>query len=93
MDDFEPCTLVTPNGPCVPQILRLPLQTEILEHYIGRLEHLDREWVRPVLTNSLEQTGNERGSNDLEFQGLRVSDLHRGFPIVDLIQPLEVFLM
>ena len=67
MDDLEPCALVTPNGSRVPRVSRLPLQAEILEHDVGRLEHLDRERVRPVLSNGFEQTGDERGSNDLEF--------------------------
>ena len=67
MDNFEPCALVTPDGRRVPHIPRLPLQTEILEHNVGRLEHLDRERVCPVLSDRLEQTGDERGSNDLEF--------------------------
>jgi hypothetical protein len=93
VDDLKPCALVTPNGRRVPHVPRLPLQIEILEHNVGRLEHLDRERVRPVLSNRLEQTGDQRGSNDLEFQGLWVSDLHCRFPVVDFIQPLEVFLV
>ena len=67
VDDLKPRAFITPNGRRVPHVPRLPLQAEILEHDVGRLEHLDRERVRPVLSNSLEQTGNERGSNDLEF--------------------------
>lgn len=91
MNNFKPCGLVAPNRSGVPHVPRLPLQTEILEHNVCRFEHLDRERVRPVLPNSLEQARDKRGSDDLEFQGLRVSDFHYGFPIVDFVQPLEVF--
>ena len=51
----------------MPHVPRLPLQTEILKHNVGRLEHFDRERMRPVLSNRLEKTGDERRSNDLEF--------------------------
>ena len=45
VDDFKPRALITPDGRCVPHVPRLPLQTEILQHNVGRLEHLDRERV------------------------------------------------
>lgn len=54
VDDLESCALVTPNGRRVPHIPRLPLQAQILEHNVGRLEHLDRERMRPVFSDRLE---------------------------------------
>ena len=41
--------------------------------------------MRSVLSNRLEQTGDQRGSNDLEFEGLWVSDFYCGFTIVDFV--------
>ena len=54
VDDLEPRALVTPDCCSVPDVPRLPLQTGILEHDVGRFKHFDRERVRPVLPDRLE---------------------------------------
>ena len=54
VEDLKPCALVTPNGRRMSHVPRLPLQAEIFEYDIGRLEDLDRKRVRPILSNRLE---------------------------------------
>ena len=88
--DLEAGGLVAPDRGGVPDVARLALARGVLEHDVGRLEYAQRERVRAVLADRLEQARQERRAHDLELERLGVRDLHRGL-VVGRVEPRKVF--
>lgn len=89
--DLEPGRLVAPHRRGVPLVARLTLAPGILEHDVGRLEDANRQRVRPVLPDRLEQARKERGAHHLELERLGVRDLDRRLTVVGRVEPSKVF--
>ena len=89
--DLEAGGLVAPDRGGVPDVARLALARGVLEHDVGRLEYAQRERVRAVLADRLEQAWQERRAHDLELERLGVRDLHRGLVVVRRVEPRKVF--
>jgi hypothetical protein len=53
--DLKASRLVAPHRRGVPCVACLALARRVLEHNIGRLEDAERQRVRTILTNCLEQ--------------------------------------
>lgn len=56
MDNLEPSGLVTPHPCCMSLIPRLTFLLSILKSHIRRLEDSDRERMRAVLANGLQES-------------------------------------
>ena len=93
MHNLEPGRLVAPQRGGVPHVARLALARDVLEHDVGRLEDAQRERVRAVLPDRLEQARQERRADHLELERLGVRDLHRRLAVVGHPEPREVFLV
>ena len=93
MHDLETCRLVAPNSRCVPLVPRLSLPACVLEYDIRGLKDFDGQSMSLVLSDRLQETGNQRRPNDLEFEGLGVGNLDASITIVFVVQPFEVLLM
>ena len=89
--DLEPGRLVAPHRRGMPHVARLTLAPGVLEHDVGRLEDADRQRVRPVLSDRLEQARKERGAHHLELERLGVRDLDRRLTVVGRVEPSKVF--
>lgn len=90
MHDFKTCTLVAPHGSCMPLVTRLAFSRDIFENNFRRLKDLNRQRVRAVLANRFEEAWDERRSDDLKFECLRIGNLNRGVIVVFMIQPFEI---
>jgi hypothetical protein len=89
--DLESGRFVAPRRRGVPLVARLTLAPGILEHDVGRLEDADRQRVRPVLPDRLEQAREERGAHHLKLERLWVRDLDRRLTVVGRVEPSKVF--
>ena len=93
MDHLEAGGFVAPERRGVADVARLALSRRVLEDDVGRLEDLDREGVRTVFADRLEQALEQRRPYDLEFERLRVRDPHRLRAVVFPVKPLKVLLV
>ena len=93
MHDLESCCLVAPHGGGAPHVARLALARGVLEHDVRRLEDAQRERVRAVLTDRLEQAREERRAHHLELERLWVRNLDRRLAVVGHVEPRKVFLV
>ena len=93
MHDLESGGLVAPERGGVPHVARLALARDVLEHDVGRLEDAQRQRVRAVLADRLEQARQERRAHHLELERLGVRDLHRRLAVVGRPEPGKVFLV
>lgn len=93
MYDLEPGGLVTPNGGGVSDITRLPFPCGIFDDDVARLEDFYWKRVRAVLSNGLQEPGNERGTHDLEFERFGIGDLDDCLAVVNMVEPLKVLLV
>ena len=91
MHDLEPGRLVAPHGGGMPHVARLALARDVLEHDVGRLEDAQRQRVRPVLPDRLEQAWQERRAHYLELERFRVRDLDCRLAVVGCPEPGKVF--
>ena len=76
MHNFKASGLVAPDCSSVSHILRLALNLLVLEDDVGRLKDSDGKRVRAILSDSFEETWEERRAHDLKFQRLWVCDLY-----------------
>ncbi len=89
--DLEPGRLVAPQRRGMPLVARLALARGVLEHDVGRIEDAQRQRVRPVLPDRLEQAWQQRRAHHLELERLGVRDLDRRLAVVGRVQPSKVF--
>jgi hypothetical protein len=93
MYNLEPGSLVAPDSCGVSDVSSLPFPFGIFDDNVTRLKDLDRECVRAVLSNGLEEPRNERGAHDLELERLRISDFDDCLAVVNVVEPFKVLLM
>ena len=91
MHDLKPGRLVAPHGGSMPHVARLALARDVFEHDVGRLEDAQRQCVRPVLPDRLEQARQERRAHYLELERFRVRDLDCRLAVVGCPEPGKVF--
>jgi len=91
--DLEPGRLVAPHRRGVPDVARLALALGVFEHDVGGLEDAQRQRVRSVLPDRLEQAWQERRPHHLKLERLGVRDLHRRLAVVGRVEPRKVFLV
>lgn len=93
MDNFESTRLAIPGSGKVPLVTTLALQRQVLESDIADLEDLHGHGVMLVLTDGLEQTGQQAGADNLELKSLRVGQLDGGVTVVLAVEPSEVLVV
>ena len=93
MHNLEPSGLVAPHSCCTADIPRLSLKCSIFEDNIGRLKDLDRQRVRAVLADGLEEALEQRGAHYLKLERLGIGDAHGEVAGVFPVEELEVLLM
>lgn len=93
VNDLETTALAVIGGSVVTLVATLALQRQVLEGDIADLEDLHRHTVGLVLTDRLQQTGEQAGADNLELLSLGVGQLHGGVAIILAVQPGEVLIM
>lgn len=93
MNDLEPRALIAPHRREPPRIARLALRARVLEHDVGRLEDPDRQRVRAVLPDRLEEAGEERGADYLVLERLGVGESDGRGAVVFSVEPGEVLVV
>jgi hypothetical protein len=93
MHNFESGRLVAPHRGRVPHVARLALARRVFEHDVRRLKDAQRERVRAVLPDRLEQAREERRAHHLELERFRVRDLDRRLAVISRVEPGKIFLV
>ena len=74
----------------MPFVTRLAFPRDVFENNLGNLKDFYRQRVRAVLANRFEEAWDERRSDNLKFECLRIGNLNRGVIVVFMIQPFEI---
>lgn len=93
VDNLESAGLSTPGGSEVALVTGPPLGLHVLEDNIGGLEDLDGQAVALVLADSLDQTGQERGADDLILQRLGVGEPDDSVAVILAVEPCKVLVV
>lgn len=93
MDNLETTRLAVPGSSEVPLVTTLTLQRQVLESNIADFENLHGHSVMLVLTDGLEQTGQQACADNLELSRLGVGQLDGGVSIVLAVEPSEVLVV
>src|SRR5271170_5037300 len=93
MHDLKSCGLVAPYGSRMSNVSRLPLHRRVLDSDIRRFEYFDRQWMRFIFTDCLEEPRKKRGTDDLIFErfGVGQFDYLRG--IIFPVHPCEILIV
>ena len=93
VDLLEARRAAAPGGREVALVAGLALLGLVLEDDVGRLEDLDGQAVRLVLTDRLEETGEKRGPDNLVLLRLGVGQSDGGLAVVFTVQPGKVLIV
>ena len=74
----------------MPLVTRLAFSREIFENNFRSLKDLNGQCVRAVLPNRFQEAWDERRSDDLKFECLRISNFNRCVTVIFMIQPFKI---
>lgn len=93
VNHLEATCLAAPGGGEVTLVASLALERLVLEGNVGDLKDLDGDTVALVLTDGLEETGEERGADNLVLGSLGVGEADDGVAVVLAVEPGEVLVV
>lgn len=93
VDNLETTALAVESGSKVTLVATLALQGQVFESNVANLEDLHGHTVGLVLTDGLQQTGEQAGADDLELGSLGIGKLDGGVAIVLAVQPGKVLIV
>lgn len=93
VDNFKTAGLSVPCGREMSFVATLTLQLQVFERHVANLEDLHGHRVMLVLTDRLQETRDEAGTDDLELQSLGVGKLNSSVTVILAVEPGEVFVM
>ena len=93
MDHFESSLLVGENSSHPPIIPSFPFLRRILETDVRYFKDFEGEWKTLVFSDSLEETGEEGGTDDLEFDSGGIEEFDSCRAVVFSVEEFEVFVV
>ena len=93
VDDLETTVLAAPCCTKVTLVASLALNGVILESHVGGFEDLHGQTVALVLSDGLEKTGDERGSDNLVLLGLGVGKTDSSLSVILAVEPSKVLIV